>query len=79
TEAAPAGSGKMVAVINAPIETFEESCHVASKYGIVSPANYNTPQQNVIGGEENAVDEAVFQLKEKGFKRMIALTVSGPF
>ena len=79
TEAAPAGSGKMVAVMNAPIETIEESCHEASKYGIVSPANYNTPQQIVIGGEEKAVDEAVLLLKEKGFKRMIPLNVSGPF
>lgn len=79
TEAAPAGSGKMVAVMNAPIETIEESCHEASKYGIVSPANYNTPQQIVIGGEEKAVDEAVLLLKEKGFKRIIPLNVSGPF
>ena len=79
TEAAPAGSGKMVAVMNAPIETIEESCHEASKYGIVSPANYNTPQQIVIGGEEKAVDEAVLLLKEKGIKRMIPLNVSGPF
>ena len=69
----------MVAVMNAPIETIEESCHEASKYGIVSPANYNTPQQIVIGGEEKAVDEAVLLLKEKGFKRMIPLNVSGPF
>ena len=45
----------------------------------LSPANYNTPQQIVIGGEEKAVDEAVLLLKEKGFKRMIPLNVSGPF
>ena len=51
TEAAPAGSGKMVAVMNAPIETIEESCHEASKYGFVSHAFYNTPQMMVIGGE----------------------------
>ncbi|EPH99544.1 [acyl-carrier-protein] S-malonyltransferase [Enterococcus faecalis 13-SD-W-01] len=79
TEAAPNGSGKMVAVMNTPIEWIEESCKEASKHGIVSPANYNTPQQIVIGGEAEAVDAAVELLKEKGAKRMIPLNVSGPF
>lgn len=79
TEAAPNGSGKMVAVMNTPIEWIEESCKEASKHGIVSPANYNTPQQIVIGGEAEAVDAAVELLKEKGAKRTIPLNVSGPF
>ena len=77
--AAPQGTGKMVAVMNAPIETIEEACKQASERGIVSPANYNTPQQIVIGGEVAAVDEAVERLKEAGVKRMIPLNVSGPF
>ncbi|EOT29067.1 ACP S-malonyltransferase [Enterococcus saccharolyticus] len=77
--AAPQGTGKMVAVMNAPIETIEEACKQASERGIVSPANYNTPQQIVIGGEVVAVDEAVERLKEAGVKRMIPLNVSGPF
>lgn len=79
TEAAPAGSGKMVAVMNAPIEVIEECCVKAQELGIVSPANYNTPQQIVIGGEEQAVDQAVALLQEQGIKRMIPLNVSGPF
>ncbi|WP_342082145.1 ACP S-malonyltransferase [Enterococcus hirae] len=79
TEAAPLGSGKMVAVMNAPVEVIEESCLEAQRLGIVSPANYNTPQQIVIGGEEQAVDEAVRIMQEKGIKRMIPLNVSGPF
>ncbi|WP_414841518.1 ACP S-malonyltransferase [Enterococcus saccharolyticus] len=77
--AAPQGTGKMVAVMNAPIETIEEACKQASERGIVSPANYNTPQQIVIGGEVVAVDESVERLKEAGVKRMIPLNVSGPF
>lgn len=77
--AAPQGTGKMVAVMNAPIETIEEACKQASERGIVSPANYNTPQQIVIGGEVVAVDEVVERLKEAGVKRMIPLNVSGPF
>ena len=79
TEAASTGSGKMVAVMNAPIEVIEECCDKAQKLGIVSPANYNTPQQIVIGGEEQAVDHAVSLLQEQGIKRMIPLNVSGPF
>ncbi|MTD39249.1 ACP S-malonyltransferase [Erwinia sp. CPCC 100877] len=79
TEAAPAGTGKMVAVMNADRTLIEECCEKASPLGIVSPANYNTPQQIVIGGEVPAVDQAVALLKEAGVKRMIPLNVSGPF
>ncbi|WP_461197597.1 ACP S-malonyltransferase [Enterococcus sp. N249-2] len=79
TEAAPAGTGKMVAVMNTPAETIEAICAEASSVGIVSPANYNTPQQIVIGGEAPAVDHAVALLQAAGSKRMIPLNVSGPF
>ncbi|OTP09465.1 malonyl CoA-acyl carrier protein transacylase [Enterococcus sp. 10A9_DIV0425] len=79
TEAAPAGSGKMVAVMSAPVAVIEQCCKEAQAFGIVSPANYNTPQQIVIGGDERAVDEAVALLKAQGIKRMIPLNVSGPF
>ncbi|MEI4366686.1 ACP S-malonyltransferase [Streptococcus suis] len=76
--AAPAGTGKMVAVLNTDINLIEEVCSSVTS-GIVSPANYNTPAQIVIGGEVAAVDEAVELLKEAGVKRMIPLNVSGPF
>ena len=78
-EAAPAGSGKMVAVLNTPVEVIEEACETASKVGVVTPANYNTPSQIVIGGEVAAVDRAVELLQEVGAKRLIPLNVSGPF
>ena len=77
--AAPQGLGKMVAVMNTPAETIEAICKEASQVGIVSPANYNTPQQIVIGGEVAAVDQAVQLLQAAGAKRMIPLNVSGPF
>ncbi|HEM3176659.1 TPA: ACP S-malonyltransferase [Streptococcus suis] len=76
--AAPAGTGKMVAVLNADVSLIEEVCSSVTS-GIVSPANYNTPAQIVIGGEVAAVDEAVESLKAAGVKRMIPLNVSGPF
>lgn len=78
-EAAPAGSGKMVAVLNAEASLIEEVCQEASAIGVVSPANYNTPSQIVIGGEVAAVDKAVGLLKDAGVKRLIPLNVSGPF
>ena len=78
-EAAPAGSGKMVAVLNADVTLIEEACQTASQLGVVSPANYNTPGQIVIGGDVSAVDKAVELLKEAGVKRLIPLNVSGPF
>lgn len=78
-KAAPSGLGKMVAVMNTDASLIEEVCEQASQKGIVSPANYNTPSQIVIGGEVAAVDEAVAILKDRGVKRMIPLNVSGPF
>ncbi len=46
--AAPAGLGKMVAVLNTDVNLIEEICATVTS-GIVSPANYNTAQI-VIGG-----------------------------
>ncbi|MCU9534232.1 ACP S-malonyltransferase [Streptococcus sp. CSL10205-OR2] len=77
--AAPKGTGKMVAVMNTDPAVIEAICQKASKKGIVTPANYNTPNQIVIGGEVDAVNEAVELLKEAGTKRLIPLNVSGPF
>lgn len=79
SQAAPTGTGKMVAVMNTERRLIEECCLQASEKGIVVPANYNTPQQIVIGGETVAVDYAMNLLKEAGVKRMIPLKVSGPF
>lgn len=79
TEATPTGSGKMVAVMNTEAALIEEICEQAAERGIVSPANYNTPAQIVIGGQAEAVDYAVELLKEAGVKRLIELKVSGPF
>lgn len=79
SEVAPTGSGKMVAVMNTAADVIEGCCKQASAIGIVSPANYNTPQQIVIGGEVAAVEKAEELLQAAGTKRMIPLNVSGPF
>ncbi|MGT2756055.1 ACP S-malonyltransferase [Streptococcus ovuberis] len=77
--AAPAGSGKMMAIMNTEASIIEDACQKALYKGYVGPANYNTPGQIVIGGTVEAVDQAVAYLKEAGVKRMISLNVSGPF
>lgn len=80
-EAAPAGAGKMVAVMKTERALIEDICQqVRENSGqYVAPANYNTPKQIVIGGDADAVDAAVAQLTEAGVRKMVELNVSGPF
>ena len=68
--------GAMAAVINLPDGVIEEVC--AGIPGVV-PANYNSPGQVVISGEDTAVDEACVRLKAAGAKRALKLPVSGAF
>ena len=68
--------GTMAAIIKLPDEVIESVC--AGIPGVV-PANYNSPGQVVISGEESAIDEACGQLKAAGAKRALKLPVSGAF
>ena len=68
--------GAMAAVIGLPDEQIESIC--AGIPGVV-PANYNSPGQVVISGEEAAVDQACEQLKAAGARRALRLPVSGAF
>ena len=68
--------GAMAAVIALPDEVIEQVC--AGIPGVV-PANYNSPGQVVISGEEAAVDAACAALKAAGAKRALKLPVSGAF
>ncbi len=72
-----AQSGSMAAVLGLSQEILEEV--VNSVDGIVSIANYNTPEQLVITGEEEAVAKVSQLAQEKGAKRVIPLAVSGAF
>jgi len=80
-----AGTGKVTKYLSekgmdlTSIDLNERLIKKASEKGVVTPANYNTPAQIVIGGEVEAVDYAVELLKEAGAKRLIPLNVSGPF
>lgn len=74
-----AKGGSMAAVLNAPEGALEEALKEASVIGYVDVANYNSPAQVVITGDENAVKKAGEILLEKGARRVVPLAVSGAF
>lgn len=78
-EAVPVGVGGMAAISGVSKETIEAECAKASKEGkLVVVSNYNSPEQIVISGNIEAVNEAGEKLKGLG-ARVIPLKVSAPF
>jgi [acyl-carrier-protein] S-malonyltransferase len=57
----------------------KQVCEEAAQGEIVSPANYNSPEQTVIAGHATAVERASAMLKAAGAKRVVPLSVSAPF
>lgn len=74
-QAVPAGEGSMAAVMGLDADKIQEVLG-GMKAEI---ANYNCPGQIVITGPKAAVEEASVKLKETGARRVLPLTVSGPF
>lgn len=79
TEAVPAGTGAMYAIMGLTREQIDECCKAGAAAGYVSPANYNAPGQIVIAGVADAVERAVEKAREIGAKLVVKLNVSGPF
>nr|WP_330381837.1 ACP S-malonyltransferase [Defluviitalea phaphyphila] len=77
-EAVPNGVGGMSAVLGLEKEVVENTLKTITE-GIVEISNFNCPGQIVIGGEIKALKIAEEKLKNAGAKRVIPLTVSGPF
>jgi [acyl-carrier-protein] S-malonyltransferase len=77
-EAVPAGKGAMAAVMKVDEDVIHAACEQASQGEVVSPANFNSPDQVVISGDAAAVSRAADILKEQG-GRVIPLRVSAPF
>lgn len=71
--------GAMAAILNAPEGSIEKALEEASKIGYVDVANYNSPVQVVITGDENAVSKAGELLTQAGARRVVPLAVSGAF
>ena len=71
--------GAMAAVLNASEEVLNAGLEEGSKIGYVDVANYNSPAQVVITGDENAVKAAGDYILANGARRVVPLAVSGAF
>ncbi|MEO7453410.1 MAG: ACP S-malonyltransferase [Fimbriimonadales bacterium] len=72
--------GGMAAILGMDDAALEAVCAEISREGhAVVPANFNSPGQIVISGDEAAVLEACEKAKAAGAKRCIPLNVSGAF
>ena len=71
--------GSMAAVLNASEEQLKQGLEEGSKVGYVDVANYNSPAQVVITGDDNAVKAASEWLLANGVRRVVPLAVSGAF
>lgn len=72
--------GAMAAILGDTNRSLEAICADASREsGLVVPANYNSPGQTVLSGEEAGVERAMALSKESGAKRTMRLKVSGAF
>jgi [acyl-carrier-protein] S-malonyltransferase len=80
-EAVSEGAGAMAAVLGLAVADVEAVCERvrAETGGLVTPANYNAPQQTVVAGEAAAVDAACAGAREAGARRAVRLPVSAPF
>jgi len=78
-EASEARKGVMAAILGLEASKLQEVVKRASAKGIVTLANFNSPDQVVISGEPAAVEEAVALASADGAKRAIMLPVHGAF
>ncbi len=79
TKAGIENPGTMAAIIGLEKEKVIELCKSASSFGIVQPANFNSPGQIVISGSKEGVNKAMDLCKAGGAKLVKELTVSGAF
>ena len=79
-ESGVARPGTMAAILGDTTRPVEQICEQATmEAGLVVAANYNSPGQIVLSGEEPGVDRAMQLCKDAGAKRAIRLNVSGAF
>ena len=78
-EAVPRGTGAMAAIVGLSPEEVAAACAEAAGGEVVSPANFNSPEQTVIAGHAAAVARACEACTARGARRVIPLPVSAPF
>ncbi|HUU43495.1 MAG TPA: ACP S-malonyltransferase [Planctomycetota bacterium] len=74
-----AREGSMLSVVGLTAEQVSEVVKQASSAGVVTAANFNSPEQIVLSGEPGALAEADRLAKEAGASATVALKVSGAF
>ena len=86
--AVPAGEGSMAAILGLNLAEIEAACQsvtaqlhssAGKRQEIVTIANLNSPDQTVISGSREAVEQAAEACKQRGAKRAVLLPVSAPF
>jgi [acyl-carrier-protein] S-malonyltransferase len=80
-DAVPQGKGAMAAVLGMSAEEVAAVCAAAAAETgeVVSPANFNSPEQTVVSGTAAGVERAGALAKERGAKKVVVLAVSAPF
>ena len=71
--------GTMAAIVGLEEEKVQLICSSYTGKGLVVIANFNSPNQIVISGSEDAVFETIEKAKDSGAKLAIELKVSGAF
>jgi [acyl-carrier-protein] S-malonyltransferase len=69
----------MAAIVGLDAAAVERVCAEASARGVVEPANFNSPGQVVIAGDEEAVEDGIARARAAGARRAVRLAVSAPF
>ncbi|HVP36355.1 MAG TPA: ACP S-malonyltransferase [Terriglobales bacterium] len=71
--------GTMAAIIGLSRDKVLELCREASDYGIVQPANFNSPDQVAITGDLKGVEKGMELAKKFGAKRVMPILVGGAY
>ena len=71
--------GTMAAIIGLPADQLSALCEEASAVGLVSPANFNTPSQIVVSGEQSGVARAMELAEQAGAAKVVPLQVGAAF
>ncbi len=71
--------GGMAAIVGLPAEEVRALCETASKAGTVAPANFNSPRQTVVSGDEAGVQRLLELAEEAGASKAVRLKVSAAF
>ncbi len=71
--------GTMAAIIGLTPEKVYELCDSIKEFGVIQPANFNSPGQIALSGDIEAIRKSLEKAKEMGAKRAVELVVSGAF